>query len=147
MEVAHIHALINSISWHLASLIKYGHSISIQLHRGLMLLSCIASQVRDRNQSKEAIWGLQNQATRSILTFFLIQKEKKPWSINIYLWSEKLIKILNVNFDLRIFCILLIRPLSKYIPICELLWVSIILITECLGIWSYRIHFIFNLDR
>lgn len=112
----HRHALINSISWHLASLIKYGHSISIQLHRGLMLLSCIASQVRDRNQRKGKQYEACKTNDKINLDFlFKSRKKKKPWSINIYLWSEKLIKILNVNFDLRIFCILLIRPLSKYI--------------------------------
>lgn len=99
------HTLINSLSWHLASLIKYGHSVSIQLHRGLMLLSCIASQVRDRNQSK----GKQCEGCKTndkINLDFLFKSRKKKKSLDqstrIY-WVKNLIKILNVNFDLRTF--------------------------------------------
>lgn len=72
------HTLINSLSWHLTSLIKYGHSISTQLHRGLMLLSCIASQVRDRNQSKgKQCEGCKTNDEINLDFLFKSRKKKK----------------------------------------------------------------------
>ena len=56
------------------------------------------------------------QTTRSILTFFLSLERKRSLDQSTRIYGVKnLIKILNVNFDLRLFCILLIRTLSKYI--------------------------------
>lgn len=83
------HTLINSLFWHLASLIKYGHSISVQLHRGLMLLSCIASQVRDRNQSKgKQCEGCKTNDKINLDFLFKSRREKRKTLINQHVFIE-----------------------------------------------------------